>query len=310
MSLFWEIEQTKAQIVDTERMLNLVKGHPLMSVSFQEKLNFLKNKLEGLPKDSKEPKIRLLFSGGAVMGSIGIKSKFVSKTINPIQELIKTQTALVRFGEVGKRGRAKKTSISDLYLTALPIGSFGIELSQLESTDLFVEQEVGTAIHQVMELISATTSSNEAFEEAIEHTPKRNLNNLKAFLKQIDEEKSILKIESGSYGINITEEQIHQGFERVNLTVNEDSEIIINGILRGFLLDSSKFEITDEDGKTITGIIGPELTEEKILEYDKNYLNKSCVFHLNFYKTIFTSGTEKLSYELLEIKPIENKKVN
>jgi hypothetical protein len=301
MNLFWEIEQTKAQILDTERMLMLVKDHPIMSVSIKEKLNTLKKKLENFPKDLIEPKIRLLFSGGAVKGSIGIKSKFVSKTINPIQELIKTQTALVRFGDVGKRGRAKKSRNSDLYLTSLPVGSFGFELSQLESNDLFDEQEVATAIHQVMELISATTKSNEAFEEAIEQTPKRNLNNLKTFLKQIDEENSILKIESGSYGIYISEEQIHQGFERVNLTISKDEQVFIKGVLRGFLLDSGKFEITDEEGKTITGIISPELTEEQILEYDKEYLNQSCIFHLNFFKTIFTSGTEKSSYELLEI---------
>ncbi len=301
MSILKKIENIKAQIIDTERLLQLVGEHPLMSFSLEQKLNSLRKKLENFPKDLLEPKIRLLFSGGAVIGSIGIKSKFVSKTIIPIQELIKTQTALIRFGDVGKRGRAKKSANSDLYLTALPIGSFGVELSQLEPNDLFDEQDVATAIHQVITLISAATSSDKSFEEAIEHTPKRNLNNLKSFLKQIDEENSILKIESGSYGINISEEQIHQGFERVNLTINEDEEVFIHGILRGFLLDSGKFEISDEQGKTITGIISPELSEEQILEYDKEFLNKPCNFHLNFYKTLFISGTEKSSYELLEI---------
>lgn len=301
MSLFGEIEQTKVQILDTQRMLDLVGGHPIMSKSFQEKLIFLKQKLENFPKNYIEPKIRLLFSGGAVKGSIGIKSKFVSKTISPIQELVKTQTAIVRFGDVGKRGRAKKSNSSDLYLTSLPVGSFGVELSQLESNDLFDEQDVATAIHQVMELILAATSSDEAFEEAIEHTPKRNLNNLKSFLKQVDEENSILKIESGSYGINISEEQIHQGFERVNLTINEDEQLIVKGVLRGFLLDSGKFEISTEEGRTITGIISPELSEEQILEYDKEFMNTNCIVHLKFYKTIFTSGNEKSSYELLEI---------
>ncbi|KAF2512822.1 hypothetical protein EYY60_06860 [Flavobacterium zhairuonense] len=301
MSLFVEIEKIKAQILDTEKILELVGDHPLMSKSIREKLNLLKNKLEKYPKNSIEPRLRLLFSGSAVKGSIGIKSKFVSKTINPIQELIKTQTALVRFGDVGKRGRIKKSKFSDLYLTALPTGSFGVELSKLEFDNLFDENDVAIAINQVMELISATTTSDEAFEEAIENTPKRNLANLKTFLKQIDEENSILKIESGSYGINISEEQIHNGFKRVNLTESDNEDIFINGVLRGFLLDSGKFEITTEDGKTITGIISPDLNEEQILEYDKKFLNKSCIIHLNFYKTIFTSGKEKISYELLEI---------
>ncbi|MFZ0596428.1 MAG: hypothetical protein WAM46_05555, partial [Flavobacterium sp.] len=135
----------------------------------------------------------------------------------------------------------------------------------------------------------------------IENTPKRNLNNLKTLLKHIDEENSILKIESGSYGVSISEEQIHEGFKRVDLTVNEEEEVFIKGILRGFLLDSGKFEISDEEGNTITGIISPELSEDQIVNYDREYLNKSCTFHLYFYKTTFVSGKEKSSYELLEI---------
>lgn len=307
MSLFWEIKQLKAQILDTEKMLALVGKHPIMAKSIQEKLNTLKTKLESFPVDLIEPKITLLFSGNAVKGSIGIKSKFVSKVVKPIQELIKTQTALVRFGDVAKRGRAKKGASAELYLTALPTGSFGVELSQLESNDLFDELEVSTAIHQVMELITAVTTSDIAFENAIENTPKRNLNNLKAFLKEIDDENSVLKMESGSFGIAISQEQIHEGFERVNSTASENEEIFLNGILRGFLLDTGKFEMTDEEGITITGIINPELTEEQIVQYDKEFLNKACTFHLSYYKTTFTSGKEKISYELLQItKPVDN----
>lgn len=301
MSIFKKIENIKSQIIDTERLLQLVLDHPIMSTSLNQKIVSLKKQLEKFPTDIFESKLTMLFSGGAVVGSMGIKSRFVSKTIKPIQELIKTQTALVRFGVVGKRGKAKKVANSELYLTALPVGSFGVELSQLESNDLFDSQDVATAINQVMNLISATITSNETFEEAIENTPKRNLSNLKNFLKQIKDEKSILKIQSGSYGIDISVEQIQTGFDRVNLTINENDPVFINGILRGFLLDSGKFEISDENGNTITGLISPELSEEQIINYDKEFLNKNCVFHLNFYKTIFTSGKEKLSYELLEI---------
>lgn len=301
MSLFGEIEQLKAQILDTERMLSLVKGHPIMAQSIQEKLNFLNAKLDSFPKELMESKITLLFSGGAVKGSIGIKSKFVSKVVKPIQELIKTQTAIVRFGDVGKRGQARKSANSELFLTALPTGSFGIELSQLESNDLFDEEDVSVAIHQVIDLIVATTTGDKEFEIALENTPKRNMTNLKLLLREIDNEKSILKIESGTYGVNISQEQVHEGFERVNSTITEDEEIFIKGTLRGFLLDSGKFEMTDEVGNTITGIINPELSEDLIVKYDKEFLNKLCTFHLNFYKTIFISGIEKVSYELLEI---------
>lgn len=301
MSIFFEIERIKAQILDTERMLKLVGEHPIMSDSLQDKLNSLKERLANFPKDLIEPKIRLLFSGDAVKGSIGIKSRFVSKTIKPIQELIKTQTALVRFGEVGNRGQAKNSANSELYLTALPTGSFGVELSQLEHNDLFDEKDISNAIKQVVKLIEASTESDEEFEKAIENTPKRNLANLKSFLKTVSDANSILKLETGSFGVSISEKEVKEGFERVNATNNEEDEIFINGVLRGILLDSGKFEIITEEGNLINGIINPEITEEELIEYDRKFLNKDCRIHLAIYKTTFITGREKTSYELIEI---------
>ncbi|MEO6633180.1 MAG: hypothetical protein ABIN13_15700 [Mucilaginibacter sp.] len=179
------MESIRAQIVDTERLLALVKDHPIMSEGLLEKLNNLREELKKIHKETIEPKIRLLFSGGAVKGSIGIKSSFVGKTIRPFQEMIKTQSALVRFGNVAKRGQAKRSVSTELYITSLPMGSFGVELSKLESEDLFAEHDVAHAIHEIMDLIRNTSESDTVFENSIKKTPKRNLSNLKKFLTKV-----------------------------------------------------------------------------------------------------------------------------
>jgi hypothetical protein len=305
MSITTEIERIKTQILETERMLDLVGNHPIMSFSLKDKLNSLNEKLAKFSKDVVEPKIRLLFSGDAVKGSLGIKSNFVSKSIKPIQELIKTQTALVKFGKVGERGKARNSVKSELYLTALPRGSFGIELTQLDSNDLFDENEVSIAIRQVTELLEATTVSDEEFERIVDDTPKRNLASLKQFMKTVSDANSILKIETGSFGVNISKEKVKEGYERLSSTHNTEEVLFVNGILRGFLLDSSKFEIIDEKGTSITGIIHPDLPEEQIIEYDRQFLNKTCRIHLLVHKTTFANGNEKTSYELLEIYRLE-----
>jgi len=305
MSLFNEIQRLKAQIADTKRMINLVGNHPLMNESLSKKLHYLKDELEKIPKDLIEPKITLLFSGTAVKGSLGIKSKFVSKTIKPFQELIKTQTALVRFGTLGKRGQAKKSANSDLYLTALPTGSFGYELSQLESNDLFDEQDVANGIQDVMKLIDSVATSDEKFEEAIENVPQRNLNNLREFLKEISDENSILKMESGNFGIYISEEKIHQAFDRVDSTKNNETEVYIKGTLRGILLDSAKFEMVDENGKSINGFINSEIPEDKLIQYDKDFLNNECLFYLFEHKRTFKTGKEKTTFELINIQHLK-----
>jgi len=172
MGLYSYIQSLKAQIVDTERLLEMVIDHPLMSESLIEKLNNLRSELEALPKESHEAKVQLLFGGNAVFGSKGIKTNFISKTLTPFQEMVRSQASIVRFGDIGKRGQVKKTVGTDLYLTALPVGSFGVELSQLESDDLFDSLDVSNAMKQVMKLISDTTIDDQTFETAAEQRQK------------------------------------------------------------------------------------------------------------------------------------------
>jgi hypothetical protein len=303
MSLYRKIQSIKAQIVDTERLLEMVLDHPLMSEGLAERLSLLKQELENLPKESFEPRIQLLFSGNAVVGSQGIKSTFVSKTLTPFQEMVKTQVALLRFGKVGKRGQAKKGSNTELYLTALPVGSFGVELSQLESNGLFDSMDVSKAMKEVMTLVVNSATNDETFEAYIERTPKRNLTNLKKFLQEIAHENSVLKMESGELGIELPKEKIVEAFQRVSATIDEETELVINGIFRGLLLDSGKFEIQDEEGNRISGFISEEIEEEQLIEYDKTFLNSNCIIHLRVHKTKFKTGNEKINYELLEIQP-------
>lgn len=304
MSLHRKIQSIKAQIIDTERLLEMVHDHPLMSEGLKEKLDILNDELNSLPKESFEPTLQLLFSGNAVFGSQGIKSSFVSKIMAPIQSLIKTQLAIVKYGKVGERGKTRKKANTELYLTALPTGSFGVELSQIENdeNDLFDIIDTSEAIKDVINLVANAAENDETFESAIEKTPKRNLKNLKKFLQEVADENSILKMESGELAIELSKEKVSEASQRVSSTTEEENEIIINGIFRGLLLDSGKFEIQDEDGNRISGFINEDLNEEQLIEYDKLFLNSSCIIHLRIHVTKFITGNEKTDYELIEIK--------
>ena len=154
----------------------------------------------------------------------------------------------------------------------------------------------------IIHLVENSATNDNTFEEYIENTPKRNLINLKKFLQEIAEEKSILKMECGELGVEISKENIDAAFNRVAATVNEETEIFVNGIFRGLLLDSGKFEIQTEDGKKVSGYISEELDENQMITYDNTFLNKSCIIHLKIHKTKFKTGNEKIDYELLEIK--------
>lgn len=293
----------KSQILELENLLSLASDDPFMSKSLSKKISKLKNELENIPEDKIDTNVSLLFSGEAVIGSKGIKIDFLSKVLKPFQELVKTETAKIKFGLVGKRGKAKEIDDAELYLTALPTGSFGVQLTQLNKNNIFSESEVDLAIDNVMKLIDSATKSDESFEEIIANTPTRSLNNLKAFLKEIDDENSILKFEREDKTLEISQENIHKGFERINSAVTEEDTIKIKGVLRGILLDSGKFEFVDENGHKTAGYIDENISEEKIIELSLEYLNKACTIEVRKFKTKFISNNEKTYFELIDIYP-------
>jgi len=109
-------------------------------------------------------------------------------------------------------------------------------------------------------------------------------------------------MESGEMGFEIPIEKINEGYIRVSSTSDEEEEVVIQGIFRGLLLDSGRFEMQDDFGRKISGFIGEDIHEEELVGYDKKYLNNQCEIHLKKHKTTFRTGKEKIEYELLEIR--------
>lgn len=304
MSLYSDKQFLKVQIIETERLFQMVKNHPLMSITYEQRLKQLKEELDNLPEEVLEPKIHLLFSGDAVKGGEGVKATFIGKVMPPFEEMVKIQVATVRFGLLPKKGKRKRATKTELFLTALPTGSFGVELKQLQFDTLFDAQEVATGMKQVINIVAQTAKDDNSFEATIENTPKKNLHNLKKFLEEINEEKSILKMECGELGIELSTKDVADAYLRVSEVVNNEEDEFINGIFRGLLLDSAKFEFQDEQGRKHLGNIGQNLSEDELIGYDKMFLNQQCKIHVKKNRIKFKTGNEKVVYELLEITNI------
>lgn len=305
MSKYTEKQNIMSQIVELERLIDLVNGHPLMSVGLEQKLINLRKRLKTFEIDVLEPKIAMLFSGNAVIGSQGIKSAFVSNIIKPIQEMIKAQTAEIKFKKVGKRGKTKGSKESNMFLTALPVGSFGIELTQLDTPELFSELDVSSAIEQVSKIIKGTTDSDESFANIVEQTPTRTLNNLKIFLREVANENSIIKIHINADEIFIDEDHVKLGYLRVKEADESEELLTLNGILRGLLLEANRFEFLDVDGHKYSGKISEELDTDDLANFGKDYLNESCRVTISEITVKMKGSTSKQSYTLVGINQDE-----
>ncbi|MDM1049401.1 hypothetical protein [Sphingobacterium hotanense] len=301
MNKFLEKQNLLIQLSETENLLNLSGDHPFMSIGLRQKVEKLRNALENLNDDFLNPTISLLFSGNAVSGSLGIKSSFLGKVLNPIQDMIKTQTAELKFNRSSKRGRVKGNRESEMYLTSLPVGSFGVELSHLNSDNLFSDLEVSNGLENVSEILKKTTESDEAFAEIVSEIPARTLNNLRRFLKEVADEDSIIKMYVGNEEILISKDAVKLGYDRVKSIEESEELIFVEGVLKGILLDANKFEFVDNNGERYNGKISDDIDTDEVINFTKDFLNEQCTVQL-LKKTIILKGDKvKFIYTLNNI---------
>ncbi|OIR07659.1 hypothetical protein GALL_103240 [mine drainage metagenome] len=295
-------EYITIQLLETQRMLELVGTHPVMSVSLKQKEKFLLAQLEKIPVDKKDTKVVLMFNGNPVKGSLGIDASFIGKVTVPFQNMVTAEFAHRVDGKVGKRGQLNKQDESRLFLTALPRGSFGIELSKLESSDLFEDNQLSDSLSHVSKLIESSSKSDEDFAAELDGTTPRIITSLKEFFKAVSDDKAGVTIESGGIRCELNPIEVKSAFDRVSGTTTTENSKTINGVLKGILLESWKFDFIDDASNTITGRIDENLTEDQVSSYITNYFNKTCKAVLKEGKVLFKNGRERISYILSSIE--------
>ena len=170
MTIRSQREFLKVQLLEMERLREGVAGHPIMSLALEEREEELKQQIAMLPLGGKEAKAVLLFSGEPVFGSHGIDVTFASRVLEPFQSMVMADYADRFHGVVGTRGRLSGEADSRLLLTALPRGSFGMELSRAESDELFEEDQLADTLTHLTRLVEASARSDEDFAVELQET--------------------------------------------------------------------------------------------------------------------------------------------
>lgn len=142
MSLREKREFIQAQILETDRLLELAGDHPLMSPALVQRKAEFENALKELPPPARQPRTVLFFAGGPVVGTRGIDAQFASTVIEHFVQMVKSQYASVKHGDVGSRGVRRGESEARLLLTGTPRGSFGLELSQPDAENFLAAEQL------------------------------------------------------------------------------------------------------------------------------------------------------------------------
>jgi len=264
----------------------------------------LNQELEQIPIDLKEPTVTLLFSGNPVIGSMGIDAAFLGKALVPFQKMVHSDLAQRGYGKVGSRGMIKNTEDARLFLTSLPRGSFGVELTKLNENEQFDESRVSDSLVHVSRLIDSSAKSDEDFVASLDEISPRTIQSLKDFLKVVSDDRAGVTIESGGIRSSLTNEDVQIAYNRLSDTSTLTNEIKVNGVLKGILLESWKFDFLADSGETITGSLDYDLSEQDAANIISKLFNKPCLATLQKTTVTLKNGRIKDSYVLKGVEPL------
>jgi hypothetical protein len=291
-------EFLKVQLIDTRRLREAVGDHPLMSVALTERERELEEKIQALPLGKKEARTVLFFSGEPVQGSLGIDASFAGRVLEPFQNMVMADYADRWHGVVGSRGRRAGEAQSRLLLTGLPRGSFGLQLSRANNDELFEEGQLADTLAHITRLVEAAARSDEDFAARLDETAPRVIQKLREFLEVIAKGKAGLRLESGDFRCAMNPIQASEAFNRVAATITTTDDVKVTGVFEGVLLGDWKFNFVTGEGHQVGGKIDQNLTEEQVIELNRQFFNDRCRASLLKTTVMFKNGRVRTTYTL------------
>ena len=301
-------EFLKVQLIETQRLKEMVGDHPLMSVSFAEREQELKEKIAVLPLGNKEARTILFFSGEPVQGSVGIDASFAGRVLEPFQNMVMADYADRWHGVVGSRGRRPGEAQSPLLLTGLPRGSFGLELTRADNDELFEEGQLADTLAHVTRLVEAAARSDEDFAAELDETAPRVIQNLREFLGVIAKGKAGLRLESGDFRCTMNPIEANDAFNRVADTITTEEPVKISGVFKGVLLESWEFDFVTDDSHSVGGKIDENLTEEQVIALNREFFNERCLASLLKTTVLFKNGRVRTTHILKGLEALSEAK--
>lgn len=208
------------------------------------------------------PDTELLFGGRAVGGSLGIDAKFASAILESYQDMVSNHYGARLHPGMGAVGRRPGEQASRLLLTALPRGSFGLRLMQPQADDFVAAQHVAEAMEELTSLVESAAAGDAAFAQGVERFHPRVLKPLGKFLETLSHWDASVTIRSGRRETSLHADQVRAAKTRVAATETETAEITLNGVFRGVLLESWKFDFVPDNQPAISGAIADSVSEE------------------------------------------------
>lgn len=294
-------ETLQAELVGLESLLTSTPEDPLATPLLVSRIDGLRTEIQKIDsKKSLIPETELFFGRGPVFGSQGIDAKFAGQILDRYQDMVSNHFAAKFHGALRRTGRRKGEASSRLFLTALPRGSFGLQLCQPHVEDFVTASQVSQTMEDIADLVEAAAKDDQSFEEALSAFHGRVIVPLRKFLETLNTAEADCRIASGMHQARLKREDVTRAYERVAAAETQEDNLTVEGTFYGALVRTGRFDFEPRGQSLITGWLADEVSEEQAIEMDQLTGKSSrAVFRVTTIST--KTGKKRPAYELVQL---------
>lgn len=309
-----ELSALQADLANIDRLISK-RSEKTDPIGFFQLTNRRAEVLETINKIQENPErsasVALFFGGGPVLGSKGINADFAGKAIEAFQDLVSKRFANIETGILGTRGPVPLKANTELMLTDVARGSFGLVLEEIKSNESLSETAMQFVVDEVAQTIVDFSSPDEdRFETALATVDSRSLISLRDFFRLLDEQHATLRVVEGERDAELDFKAVKLARERTDFTEIDDktTDEIIG---RLYILPAHRrFELElVPTSETLYGSISAEFSKENLNKFKNgtDVVGKIWRTKMRIRKTVRVNQQPKLTYTLMGlIEEIDN----
>ena len=303
MTPFRQRETIQTELSALKVLLHSTPEDPFASPMLKDRIKELESSLAALdPHPSLTPEAEIFFEDGPAIGSEALEVTFTSHILDSYQNMLTNHYAAKHYGILRRSGRRRGEGDTKLYLTALPRGSFGLQLSQPRVQDFVAAQNLSAAMHEISGLVEATAKSDQAFEDSLNAFNPRVLKPLQRFIEALFTSKAACRVVTGDNETKLNLHQVEEAYKRVTSAKEREEVVDVPGVFGGVLTFSWEFDFQPDNGDLICGPLADEVDEETATNWNLHLTHTHTIAKLKRLTVSTRTGDKKSSYELIGLK--------
>lgn len=299
-------QDLQAELASVKALLHATPTDRLATPLMRGRIEDIEAKIQELElKSPLAPTAELFFRDGPTLGSDGLEVTFTSEVLESYQNMVTNHYAAKHYGTLRRTGRRRGEAETQLFLTGLPRGSFGLELSQPHVADFVTATNLSEAMLQISLLIEATAESDASFETALAEFDARVFKPLKRFIVTLHTGGGDCRFVTGFHETQLSFEQITAAYARVSAADLDEISEKLPGEFGGLLTNSWQFDFCPDGGDWIRGSLAEQVSDTTAADWNLRYTSKRTIAELKVSTVTTREGKKKPSYELFDLKPLD-----